>query len=115
VVWWCGGVVVWWCGGVVVWWCGGVVVWLKFVWAPQPVSCLLPNDGAPVIYLKPKPHTAKPPRYPFDIPTEAFPFERFRQAFAAVQASVVHLQVGGGWGLCGCVVFRGGSLGAEQH
>ncbi|KIY95099.1 hypothetical protein MNEG_12863, partial [Monoraphidium neglectum] len=31
-------------------------------------------------------------KYPFDIPTEAFPFERFRQAFAAVQASVVHLQ-----------------------
>ncbi|GAX79600.1 hypothetical protein CEUSTIGMA_g7041.t1 [Chlamydomonas eustigma] len=31
-------------------------------------------------------------RYPFDIPTEAFPFERFRQAFAAVQASIVHLQ-----------------------
>ncbi|KAF8059135.1 setd3 [Scenedesmus sp. PABB004] len=31
-------------------------------------------------------------RYPFDIPTEAFPFVRFKQAFAAVQASIVHLQ-----------------------
>lgn len=31
-------------------------------------------------------------KYPFDLPTEAFSFERFRQAFAAVQASVVHLQ-----------------------
>eukprot|EP00879_Flechtneria_rotunda_P016734 GHRR01017515.1.p1 GENE.GHRR01017515.1~~GHRR01017515.1.p1 ORF type:complete len:363 (+),score=117.95 GHRR01017515.1:222-1310(+) len=30
--------------------------------------------------------------YPFDIPTEAFPFVRFKQAFAAVQASIVHLQ-----------------------
>lgn len=37
-------------------------------------------------------NTPTPTRYPFDIPTEAFPFERFRQAFAAVQASVVHLQ-----------------------
>lgn len=26
-------------------------------------------------------------RYPFDIPTEAFPFVRFKQALAAVQAS----------------------------
>ena len=31
-------------------------------------------------------------RYPFDIPTEAFSFKLFKQAFAAVQASVVHLQ-----------------------
>lgn len=31
--------------------------------------------------------------YPFDIPTEAFSFQIFKQAFAAVQASVVHLQV----------------------
>lgn len=31
--------------------------------------------------------------YPFDIPTEAFTFQIFKQAFAAVQASVVHLQV----------------------
>lgn len=31
-------------------------------------------------------------RYPFDIPTEAFSFELFLQAFAAVQASIVHLQ-----------------------
>uniref|UniRef100_A0A383VYM3 Rubisco LSMT substrate-binding domain-containing protein n=1 Tax=Tetradesmus obliquus TaxID=3088 RepID=A0A383VYM3_TETOB len=31
-------------------------------------------------------------KYPFDIPTEAFPFVRFKQAFAAVQASIVHLQ-----------------------
>lgn len=30
--------------------------------------------------------------YPFDIPTEAFKFELFKQAFAAVQASIVHLQ-----------------------
>eukprot|EP00243_Klebsormidium_subtile_P004495 TRINITY_DN18494_c0_g1_i1.p1 TRINITY_DN18494_c0_g1~~TRINITY_DN18494_c0_g1_i1.p1 ORF type:complete len:542 (+),score=174.02 TRINITY_DN18494_c0_g1_i1:279-1904(+) len=30
--------------------------------------------------------------YPFDIPTEAFTFQIFKQAFAAVQASVVHLQ-----------------------
>jgi hypothetical protein len=29
----------------------------------------------------------------YDVPTEAFPFEIFRQAFAAIQASVVHLQV----------------------
>lgn len=35
-----------------------------------------------------------PPRYPFDIPSEAFSFELFKQAFAAVQASTVHLQVG---------------------
>lgn len=33
-----------------------------------------------------------PCRYPFDIPSEAFPFLRFKQAFAAVQASIVHLQ-----------------------
>ena len=31
-------------------------------------------------------------RYPFDLPSEIFPFERFRQAFTAVQASIVHLQ-----------------------
>lgn len=31
-------------------------------------------------------------RYPFDIPTEAFSFNLFKQAFAAVQASIVHLQ-----------------------
>ncbi|BDA45553.1 probable actin-histidine N-methyltransferase [Coccomyxa sp. Obi] len=30
--------------------------------------------------------------YPYDIPTEAFSMNLFRQAFAAVQASVVHLQ-----------------------
>lgn len=30
--------------------------------------------------------------YPYDVPTEAFPLETFTQAFAAVQASVVHLQ-----------------------
>ncbi|KAK9830198.1 hypothetical protein WJX72_010243 [[Myrmecia] bisecta] len=30
--------------------------------------------------------------YPYDIPTEAFSLELFTQAFAAVQASVVHLQ-----------------------
>ena len=32
-------------------------------------------------------------QYPFDIPTEAFSFEIFKQAFAAVQSCVVHLQV----------------------
>jgi hypothetical protein len=32
-------------------------------------------------------------KYPYDVPTEAFSFELFKQAFAAVQASVVHLQV----------------------
>ena len=32
-------------------------------------------------------------QYPFDIPTEAFPFEIFKQAFVAVQSCVVHLQV----------------------
>jgi hypothetical protein len=32
-------------------------------------------------------------KYPYDVPTEAFSFEIFRQAFAAVQAAVVHLQV----------------------
>ncbi|GFH13221.1 rubis-subs-bind domain-containing protein, partial [Haematococcus lacustris] len=32
-------------------------------------------------------------RYPFDLPTETFSFERFKQAFAAVQASIVHLQL----------------------
>jgi hypothetical protein len=37
-----------------------------------------------------------PHSYPFDIPSEAFTFLRFKQAFAAIQASVVHLQVGGG-------------------
>ena len=31
--------------------------------------------------------------YPYDVPTEVFSFEVFKQAFAAVQASVVHLQV----------------------
>ncbi|KAL5080597.1 hypothetical protein RYX36_009018 [Vicia faba] len=31
-------------------------------------------------------------QYPYDIPTEAFPFEIFKQAFAAVQSCVVHLQ-----------------------
>jgi hypothetical protein len=31
--------------------------------------------------------------YPFDIPSEAFTFLRFKQAFAAIQASIVHLQV----------------------
>lgn len=31
-------------------------------------------------------------RYPFDLPTEAFSFRLFKQAFAAVQASIVHLQ-----------------------
>lgn len=31
-------------------------------------------------------------KYPFDLPTEAFSFDLFRQAFAAVQASIVHLQ-----------------------
>jgi len=34
-------------------------------------------------------------RYPYDVPTEVFPFELFKQAFAAVQASIVHLQVRG--------------------
>jgi hypothetical protein len=32
-------------------------------------------------------------QYPFDIPTEAFPFEIFKQAFVVVQSCVVHLQV----------------------
>lgn len=31
-------------------------------------------------------------KYPFDLPTEAFSFDLFKQAFAAVQASIVHLQ-----------------------
>ncbi|KAM3273348.1 hypothetical protein ACQJBY_042942 [Aegilops geniculata] len=31
-------------------------------------------------------------QYPFDVPTEAFPFEIFKQAFVAVQSCVVHLQ-----------------------
>ncbi|KAL1206031.1 Ribulose-1,5 bisphosphate carboxylase/oxygenase large subunit N-methyltransferase [Cardamine amara subsp. amara] len=31
-------------------------------------------------------------QYPFDIPTEAFSFEIFKQAFAAIQSCVVHLQ-----------------------
>lgn len=31
-------------------------------------------------------------QYPFDIPTEAFPFDIFKQAFVAVQSCVVHLQ-----------------------
>ncbi|KAG0454986.1 hypothetical protein HPP92_024278 [Vanilla planifolia] len=31
-------------------------------------------------------------QYPFDIPTEAFPYEIFKQAFVAVQSCVVHLQ-----------------------
>ncbi|KAI3747901.1 hypothetical protein L6452_10630 [Arctium lappa] len=33
-------------------------------------------------------------QYPFDIPTEAFSFEIFKQAFVAVQSCVVHLQGG---------------------
>lgn len=32
-------------------------------------------------------------QYPYDIPTEAFPFDIFKQAFVAVQSCVVHLQV----------------------
>lgn len=32
-------------------------------------------------------------QYPYDIPTEAFSFEIFKQAFAAIQSCVVHLQV----------------------
>jgi len=32
-------------------------------------------------------------QYPYDIPTEAFPFEIFKQAFVAIQSCVVHLQV----------------------
>ncbi|KAG1331333.1 putative actin-histidine N-methyltransferase [Cocos nucifera] len=32
-------------------------------------------------------------QYPFDIPTEAFPFEIFKQAFVAIQSCVVHLQI----------------------
>ncbi|KAL8167143.1 hypothetical protein V2J09_008642 [Rumex salicifolius] len=31
-------------------------------------------------------------QYPYDIPSEAFPFEIFKQAFAAIQSCVVHLQ-----------------------
>ncbi|KAK7266903.1 hypothetical protein RIF29_19564 [Crotalaria pallida] len=31
-------------------------------------------------------------QYPYDIPTEAFPYEIFKQAFVAVQSCVVHLQ-----------------------
>ncbi|KAI6680726.1 hypothetical protein NL676_034607 [Syzygium grande] len=31
-------------------------------------------------------------QYPYDIPTEAFPFEIFKQAFVAIQSCVVHLQ-----------------------
>ncbi|KAM2107159.1 hypothetical protein ACFX1Q_024169 [Malus domestica] len=31
-------------------------------------------------------------QYPYDSPTEAFPFEIFKQAFVAVQSCVVHLQ-----------------------
>ncbi|GMY05627.1 histone-lysine N-methyltransferase setd3 isoform X2 [Fagus crenata] len=31
-------------------------------------------------------------QYPYDIPTDAFPFEIFKQAFVAVQSCVVHLQ-----------------------
>jgi hypothetical protein len=34
-------------------------------------------------------------KYPFDLPTEAFSFDLFKQAFAAVQASIVHLQARG--------------------
>jgi hypothetical protein len=40
-------------------------------------------------------------QYPFDVPTEAFPFEIFKQAFVAVQSCVVHLQV-----LCCAFDFR---------
>ncbi|GMN42686.1 hypothetical protein TIFTF001_011902 [Ficus carica] len=32
-------------------------------------------------------------QYPYDIPTEAFPFKIFKQAFVAVQSCVVHLQI----------------------
>lgn len=31
-------------------------------------------------------------KYPYDVPTEAFSFTLFRQAFAAVQTAVVHLR-----------------------
>lgn len=32
-------------------------------------------------------------QYPYDIPTEAFTFGIFKQAFVAIQSCVVHLQV----------------------
>ncbi|XP_015383128.1 ribulose-1,5 bisphosphate carboxylase/oxygenase large subunit N-methyltransferase, chloroplastic isoform X1 [Citrus sinensis] len=40
-------------------------------------------------------------QYPYDIPTEAFTFEIFKQAFVAVQSCVVHLQ------RCGCTPQMG--------
>lgn len=45
-------------------------------------------------------------RYPYDVPTEAFSFDIFKQAFAAVQATVVHLQVRNVFPLV-CVAFVG--------
>lgn len=65
-----------------------------------PTNCTLKEpvleSHSQAAFKKPPHLPLKPKRYPFDIPTEAFPFERFRQAFAAVQASVVHLQARGG-------------------
>ena len=40
--------------------------------------------------------------YPYEIPTEQFSLDVFRQAFTAVQASVVHLQARGGGQLLPC-------------
>lgn len=47
-------------------------------------------------------------QYPYDIPTEQFTPEVFRQAFAAVQSCVVHLQVSTaeGVGSTGCLACR---------
>jgi hypothetical protein len=44
-------------------------------------------------------------KYPYDVPTEAFSFEIFRQAFCAVQAAVVHLQARRPLGLLTCVPY----------
>ena len=74
--------------------------------ARTPLHTTVPSNSNSIPSIKNvHPHLPPPPppgslfnKYPFDLPTEAFTFDVFKQAFAAVQASTVHLQVWGGGG-----------------
>jgi hypothetical protein len=59
-----------------------------FLYLPYVSIFLLETTIITVLYFR-----VVMQQYPFDIPTEAFPFEIFKQAFVAVQSCVVHLQV----------------------
>ncbi len=63
-----------------------------------PMYPARPATPRPPLALRPLPPGSLFNKYPFDLPTETFTFERFQSAFAAVQASLVHLQVGAGIG-----------------